>query len=559
MLRSLSIRNLILIDRLDLTFDQGLCVLTGETGAGKSILLEALGLALGARAEGRLLQPAAAQASVTAAFQVAGDHPVLEILSEHGLDAAEGGLILRRTVGTDGRSRAFVNDQPTSVGLLRTLGAAVLEIQGQFEQHGLLDGARHRLLLDAFGGLSGGAAETARRWQDWRAAAQACAEAERELAATRSEETHLRHAVDELEALDPQPGEAVALTEQRTRLMHREQLVEAMNAAVTALAGGSGVTGADREVSAARHHLERAAERAGGGLDPVIAALDRAAADLADAVAGLESFSADLDLEAGELARIEDRYFAFRDLARKHGIEDDRLPELRAQLRARLGGLESGNEHLADLQGAREAARQAYVAAAQALSAARAEAATGLDRAVNAELPPLKLEKARFSTRVEALEEEHGWGPDGLDRVTFEAATNPGLPPGPIGRIASGGELARCLLAIKVVLAGLGAPVTLVFDEVDSGIGGAAAHAVGKRLERLAAERQVLVVTHSPQVAARATHHWRVIKESQADRVATTVVQLDAGTRREEIARMISGAEITEEARAAAGRLMGAA
>jgi DNA repair protein RecN (Recombination protein N) len=282
MLRSLSIRNLILIDRLDLTFDEGLCVLTGETGAGKSILLEALGLALGARVDGRLLQPGTAQASVTAGFQLVGDHPVLEILSEHGLDATEGGLILRRTVGTDGRSRAFVNDQPASVGLLRTLGAAVLEIQGQFEQHGLLDGARHRVLLDAFGGLSGGAAETARLWQDWRIAAQACAEAERDLAAARSEETILRHAVDELQALDPQPGEAAALTEQRTRLMHREQLVEAMNAAVAALAGGGAAAGADQEVSDARLHLERAAERAGGGLDPVIAALDRAAADLAD-------------------------------------------------------------------------------------------------------------------------------------------------------------------------------------------------------------------------------------------------------------------------------------
>ncbi len=560
MLQCLSIRNLILIDQLDLTFDSGLCALTGETGAGKSILLDALGLALGGRAEARLLRPGAQQASVAAAFDIAEDDPIRARLAEYGLDLEEPSLILRRSLAGDGRSRAFVNDQPVAVGLLRSLGAGLVEIQGQFEQHGLLDGARHRAFLDAFGGLAGAAADTARLWHAWQAAFVRIQEAEQTLAKARAEEAFLRHAAEELTALDPQSGEAESLAEQRQRLMHREQLVEALNPPNAALAGdGTGGGGSEQRLGRARQLLGQAAAKAAGGLDETLAALERAATELAEALAAMDSFSAGLDLDAGELTRIEDRYFAYRDLARKHATEPDRLAELAGDFAARLASLETGAERLGELERAAAAARDAYLKAATSLSEARRKAAKRLDKAVNAELPPLKLEKALFATRVTASDEESDWGPQGLDSVVFEARTNPGMALAPVGRIASGGELARFLLAIKVVLAGLGPPVSLVFDEVDSGIGGAAAHAVGERLARLAEDRQVLVVTHSPQVAARAAHHWQVSKEQKAGKTSSRVRPLDSAERQEEIARMLSGAEVTDEARAAAGRLIGAA
>jgi DNA repair protein RecN (Recombination protein N) len=524
-------------------------------------------LALGGRAEARLLRPGANQASVVAVFDIGEVDPMRERLTKHGIDLEEPSLILRRSLGADGRSRAFVNDQPVAVGLLRSLGAALVEIQGQFEQHGLLDGARHRIFLDAFGGLAEPAGETARLWSAWQEALEHYREAEQALAKARVEEALLRHAVEEMAALDPQAGEAESLAEQRTRLMHREQLIETMNQAGAALSGdgtgegsgGGARGGAEQSLGQARQHLDVASAKAAGGLDETIAALDRAAADLAEALAGMESFSAGLDLDAGELARIEDRFFAYQDLARKHATEPDRLADLYQDFTARLATLESGADHLDALNEAAAAARQSYLDAARSLSSARRSAAGEMDAAVNAELPPLKLDKAQFTTVVTVSEEEGSWGPQGLDSVAFEARTNPGMPIGPVGRIASGGELARFLLAIKVVLAGLGPPVTLVFDEVDSGIGGSAAHAVGERLARLAEDRQVLVVTHSPQVAARATHHWLVSKQQKGGETSSRVRPLDSEERQEEIARMLSGAEVTDEARAAAGRLIGAA
>jgi DNA repair protein RecN (Recombination protein N) len=560
MLHSLSVRNLVLIDQLELTFDSGLCALTGETGAGKSILLDALGLALGGRADARLLRPGAAQASVVAVFDLPESHPLRAQLAEQGFDSGdEPDVILRRTLGEDGRSRAFVNDQPAAVGLLRSLGAQLVEIQGQYEQHGLLDGARHRAYLDAFGGLGDAAVETARLWHAWQEAANQRRVAEEALAKARAEEAFLRHTVEELAALDPQPGDVESLAEQRARLRHREQLVAALNQAGAALAGEGSGDGAEQRLGQARHQLDLAAAKAAGGLDEAIAALDRAAAELAEAQAAMAAFSADLDLEPGALERIEDRFFAYQDLARKHATAPDRLAEVYQDFTDRLAGLESGADRLDALDRAAAAAREAYLAAARSLSDARRAAAGRLDAAVNAELPPLKLDKAQFVTQVAASEDETTWGPQGLDSVSFAARTNPGLPLGPIGRIASGGELARFLLAIKVVLSGLGPPVTLVFDEVDSGIGGAAAHAVGERLARLAADRQVLVVTHSPQVAARAAHHWRVSKQQKRGETTSRVRPLDSTERQEEIARMLSGAEVTDEARAAAGRLIGAA
>ena len=558
MLVSLAIRDVVLIDRLELTFDQGLCVLTGETGAGKSILLDALGLALGNRAETRLLRPGAEQATVSAAFEVPSGHPALALLADQGLAPDEELLVLRRVLGKDGRSRGFVNDQPVSISLLRALGDQLLEVQGQFEQRGLLDGATHRELLDAFAGATAEAARVAGLWRAWQDAGTALRAAEQALEQARRDEDFLRHAVEELEALAPRSGEEQALADERDLLLHGEKLAEAVSSALAQLTGDDQTAGAETTLASARRRLERIADKVGGRLDPVLAALDRASAELEDALALIHSLSAGLDLDPAHLERVEERYFALKDLARKHGTEVDRLAALKDELAERLAGIDSGAQHLSALRQQAEAARAAFLQAAESLSAARQGAAEELDRAVNAELPPLRLDKARFRTRVERLEES-AWSAQGLDRVGFEASTNPGAPPGPLGRVASGGELSRFLLALKVVLAEVGPPKSLVFDEVDSGVGGATAHAVGERLDRLSQDRQVLVVTHSPQVAARAAHHWRVHKEPDGGRVATRAGQISHAERREEIARMLSGAEVTEEARAAADRLMGAA
>ncbi|GIK98581.1 MAG: DNA repair protein RecN [Alphaproteobacteria bacterium] len=559
MLVSLSIRDVVLIDRLDLEFRPGLSALTGETGAGKSILLDALGLALGARGDSGLVRHGADQAVVTAEFDVPPRHPVRELLAEQAIDAADG-LVLRRQLGRDGRSRAFVNDQPASIGLLRRLGEALVEIEGQFEARGLLDPATHRSLLDAFGGLEERATAVAEAWRAWRAAAAARAEAAAEIAEARRDEEYLRHAVNELDALDPKPGEETELADQRSTLMHRGKLVEALEAALAELAGDGG-RGVESAIAAAQRRLDRLAAQPGldaalDRIEPAVAALDRAAAEAADAVAVLERLLGDLDANPGRLEKIEERLFALRGLARKHGLAVDDLADLRGRLAERLAAIEGGSARLARLAEAAEAARQAYVVAAESLSAARQAAAKKLDKAVNAELPPLKLEKARFATRLERLAETQ-WGEQGLDRIAFEVATNPGTPPGALARIASGGELARFMLALKVALAAADPVATLVFDEVDAGVGGATATAVGERLARLARKVQVLVVTHSPQVAAKATHHWRVRKESKGRTTLTRVEPLAPAASREEIARMLAGTEVTAEARAAADQLIG--
>ncbi len=555
MLVSLSVRDVVLIDRLDLTFENGLCVLTGETGAGKSILLDALGLALGNRADAGLVRPGAKQAAVAAAFAIDAAHPARMVLAEQDLDAEDDLLVLRRLLGADGRSRAFVNDQPVSVGLLRTLGASLVEVQGQFEQRGLLDPASHRALLDAYGGLGTEAARVAGLWSDWRAAEAAREQAARELAAARRDEAFLRHAVAELEAFDPRPGEERTLAEQRVLLLNAERLGEAMNAACAALAGAEAERGAEASLAEARRALDRVAAQAAGRLGPALSALERAALETEEALAALGAVSADLELDGSRLAEVEARLFALRDLARKHGIEADGLAEFCATLSERLSAFDAGGARLAELERGAAATREAYRRAAEGLSRRRAKAATALDRAVGAELAPLKLDKAAFRTRLER-QDEAGWGGHGMDRIAFEVSTNPGSPFGALAKIASGGELSRFLLALKVVLAEVGPPRTLVFDEVDSNVGGATAHAVGERLIRLTRDRQLLVVTHSPQVGARGAHHWRVHKEPRGEGVATRVSPLSPGEREEEIARMLSGAEVTEEARAAAKRLI---
>ncbi|MQX36892.1 DNA repair protein RecN [Roseospira navarrensis] len=552
MLVSLSIRDVVLIARLDLAFADGLGVLTGETGAGKSILLDSLGLALGARADSGLVRAGADRLSVTAQFDIGPDHPVHALLAEQDMDTGEDLLVLRRSVGADGRSRAWVNDQPASVGLLRRLGDTLVEIHGQFDTHGLLDPGTHRGVLDAHGSLGKAREVCQTAWERWRAAKRVHAAALRDLEQARAREDELRAMLTELEVLNPKPGEEEALAEKRARLMDGEKLAAGLNEALAAL---SEPADAERAVQAAQRALERLADLHGATVSPIAEGLERAAIEIAEARNALDHAAADIDLDPQHLDQVEERLFALRGLARKHGVEVDALAGLMADTRATLDALEAGGGDIARLARDEQAAREGYLAAARVLSEGRAAAARTLDDAVAVELPPLKLDKARFVTRVEPLEERE-WGPDGLDRVAFEVATNPGATPGPIHRIASGGELARFMLALKVVLARASTVPTLVFDEVDTGIGGATAAAVGERLARLARDVQVLVVTHSPQVAATGHHHWRVEKGSEAEATVTRVVPLSDGERREEIARMLSGATITAEARAAAETLL---
>jgi DNA repair protein RecN (Recombination protein N) len=565
MLIELSIRDVVLIERLDLKFapakktggknSGALAALTGETGAGKSILLDALGLALGSRGDSGLVRHGAAQSTVSAAFEVAGKHPALALLQEQGLDSADGMLVLRRVLASDGRGRAFINDQPVSVGLLRQVGDLLVEVQGQFEQHGLLNPARHREVLDEFSGLDEAAQKLAAHYHAWRQAEAAHDKAQQSLSAARAEQDYLRHAVDELSRLDPGANEEAELADERQLLRHGAALAEALAAAGHELDAGKGVAGALR---AAQRLLERNSDKAAGRFDQALAALDRAAVEAAEAQAQVEELQRTLNADPGRLEKVEERLYALRAAARKYAVEIAGLAGLRAQLEEQLAAIDGGGQHLKKLRQAADEARGVYVAAAEKMSAARKKAATAMDKAVATELAPLKLEKARFITQLDGLPESD-WNESGMDRVAFLVSTNPGTPPGPLNKIASGGELSRFMLALKVVLARTGKVGTLVFDEVDSGVGGATAAAVGERLAKLATDRQVLVVTHSPQVAARADLHWRIGKRTSKGSAVTEVAVLDAEGRKEEIARMLAGSEITAEARAAAARLMASA
>ncbi|MFO1127997.1 MAG: DNA repair protein RecN [Rhodospirillales bacterium] len=560
MLASLSIRDVVIIDRLDLEFPEGLCALTGETGAGKSILLDALGLGLGGRGDTRLVRHGAAQATVNARFVLPAGHPAFALIEEHGLPAAaeegaeEGVLVLRRVLGGDGRSRAYVNDQAVGIGLLRRIGETLVEIHGQYDNQRLLDPGEHRRLLDAFAGLGGEVRATASAWQAWQAARQARAEAEQALIAARRDEAFLRHAVEEIAALRPEAGEEARLAARRTTLMHAEKLIQALQDAMAELqpAGGRGAGEALRQ---ALRTLERQAAKAEGRLDPVIAALERALSELTDAADRLARIAGDADLDPGQLEAVEERLFALRALARKHAVAADDLAALGEDMAERLASIDIADNRIAALGQAEAAAERAYLAAAAVLTDARVAAAGRLDGAIAAELEPLRLGRARFVTRITPLAPAE-WGAHGRDRVAFEVATNPGVPPGPLARIASGGELARFMLALKVVLAEADPVPTLVFDEVDAGVGGAVADAVGERLARLAAGVQVLVVTHSPQVAARGHHQWQIRKSAGDATTTIAVAALDATGRREEIARMLAGAAVTDEARAAALSLL---
>ncbi|MCC6304661.1 MAG: DNA repair protein RecN [Rhodobacteraceae bacterium] len=547
MLRHLEIRDLLLIERLEIDFRPGLNVLTGETGAGKSILLDALGLALGWAGRGDLLRPGASQAEVTATFLIGPDHPARDLLGAAGLPAADE-LVLRRVALAEGRRTAFANDRRITQETLRALAATLVELHGQHDDRSLLDPRGHRALLDAFAGTGTGVEAARAAWRDLAAARRELAAAEAARAAAGAEEEFLRHAVAELARLRPAAGEEGEL-DARRRAMQAAARVRDEIARAAALLSEEG---AGRALADALRRLEAAAAGAGGRLEAPLAALGRALEDLAEAADGVGRCVEALEVDPLALERLEERLFALRAAARKHGVRPEELPGLAAALGARLALIEDGAAALAPRRAAVAAAAAAHAAAAAALGARRRAAAAALDAAMAAELPPLRLERARFATLVEPAAP----GPEGSDAVSFSVATSPGAPPGPLERIASGGERARFMLALKVCLQAASPGRTLVFDEIDRGVGGATADAVGRRLAALGRGGQVLVVTHAPQVAARGGHHLLVAKEIAAGAARVRVTALDAAGRVDEIARMLAGAAVTEVARAAARALI---
>ncbi len=547
MLRSLDIRDLLIIDHLDLGLQPGLNVLTGETGAGKSILLDSLGFVLGWRGRAELVRTGADQGEVTAVFDLRDGHAAHQVLADAGLPSGDE-LILRRVNTVDGRKTAWVNDRRVSGEVLRALSDTLVELHGQQDDKGLLNPRAHRAMLDDFAGVTDGLAATRAAWTAFSRTTKALETAEAELQAMQAEEEFLRHAVGELDALNPEPGEEEALDTRRRMMQAADRIREDVAKALSALS----YDGAEGMVGNALRWLEGAADQSEGGLDDTIDTLTRAMHELAAAHQGVEAFLDGLDFDPAELERVEERLFAIRGLARKHGVLPDDLGEFAEGLRTRLNRLDAGAGDLAALKQEKARAWTAYEAAAGDLSARRKQAAADLDRAMAAELAPLKMERAVFATDITPADP----GPEGVDAVQFRVATNPGAPAGPLNKIASGGELSRFLLALKVCLTKDDSGLTMIFDEIDRGVGGATADAVGRRLEELAKGGQVLVVTHSPQVAARGAHHWRVEK-SVADGVTLSrVVPLSAEERVDEIARMVSGDTITDPARAAARALL---
>ncbi len=552
MLVALAIRDIVLIDRLEIEFTDGMTVLTGETGAGKSILLDALSLALGGRGDASLVRHGASQGDVTAIFDIREDHPAQALLAESDV-AVEGDLILRRTQGADGRSRAFVNDQPVSAGLLRRLGSILVEIHGQHDDRALVETRVHRGLLDAFGKLETETSAVAKAERALRAAETEVVDLEAKIAAARAEADYLRVSVEALAALAPQPEEEEELADRRQQMMQAEKIAGDINEAYDIVAGSVSPI---PTLSSLVRRLERKGLDSSGLLDGAVAALDRALTALDEAAQSLERAVAATEFDPQDLEKAEERLFALRAEARKHSVRVADLPALAERMASDLAAMESGEENLARLQAAAKAARERYDVAAASLSKKRRQAAGLLEKAVNAELPALRLERARFSVVIETNPDTVS--PTGTDDVVFVVQTNPGSRPGPLTKVASGGELARFLLALKVSLADRGSAPTLVFDEIDTAVGGAVAEAIGIRLARLAERVQVLAITHAPQVAARAGAHLLVAKNAKqrSAEVVTKVIELDQPRRREEIARMLAGAVVTDEARAAADRLI---
>jgi len=555
MLARLSIRDIVLIERLDIEFSRGLAVLTGETGAGKSILLDAFALALGGRGDATLVRHGAEQGQVTAVFDVPRNHPASAILSDNGLDDT-GEMILRRVQLADGRTRAFINDQAISVQTLKAVGSALVEIHGQHDERALVDASTHRRLLDAFAGLEKDVAALEQLWDARRAAHHVLEEHRAGMERAAREADYLRHASDELQKLAPKDGEETALAERRATMMQGEKIAADLREAQEAVSGDHSPVAA---LSAAVRRLERRAANLQALVEPAVKAIDAAINALEEADQHLSVALRAADFDPAELERIEERLFALRGASRKYSTPVDGLAALATKYAADVALIDAGADQLKKLEELADAADQRYREAAARLSAVRAKSADKLDKAVNAELAPLKLERAKFTTQIDS--DAISPGPQGYDRVEFWVQTNPGTRPGPLMKVASGGELSRFLLALKVVLSDKGSAPTLVFDEIDTGVGGAVADAIGARLARLADKVQVMAVTHAPQVAARADQHLLISKDAldKGKRVATRVNALAADHRREEIARMLAGAEITAEARAAAERLLKAA
>lgn len=545
MLRSLDIRDVLIIDRLTLDLGPGLNVLTGETGAGKSILLDALGFVLGWRGRAELVREGAEQGEVTAVFDLPAGHAAESVLAEAGI-VAEGELILRRVNTIDGRKTAWVNDRRVSGEVLRALSDVLVELHGQHDDRGLLNPRGHRAVLDAFAAAD--IDPTRAAWAALRKAQNSLADAEAALLAARAEEDFLRHAVAELDKLDPEPGEEATLDARRRAMQGAERIRSDVLRAFNLMAED----GAESALRDAVRWLEGAADRADGALDAPLAALGRALIELSEAQTGVEECLSRLDFNPSEIEALEERLFAIRALARKHNVLADDLAALALDLRARLAALDHGEADIGRLKRAVIDAETNYQSEAQRLSAARHKAAKRLDAAMASELAPLKMERALFATEITRADD----GPEGFDAVTFTVATNPGAPAGPLNRIASGGELSRFLLALKVCLTGQSPGVTMIFDEIDRGVGGATADAVGRRLKSLSGEAQVLVVTHSPQVAALGDHHWRVEKQVIENQTLSTVSALDDPQRIEEIARMLSGDRVSDAARDAAKALL---
>lgn len=552
MLGRLSIRDIVLIDRLDIDFSAGLTVLTGETGAGKSILLDSLSLALGGRGDAGLVRHGAAQGQVTAVFDLPLAHPARQLAAENGIDV-EGDLILRRVQSADGRTRAFLNDQPVSTALVKSISGLLVEIHGQNDARALVDPATHRGLIDAFGDLASTVAAVETAWRDRRKAESALAELVKRMETARADQDYYRAMADELEALAPEAGEEETLAESRARMMRVERIATDLSEAVDELSGPASPIPA---LSGLLRSLGRKRDEAPELIDAPLDALSRALDALEEARSGLEHALAATEFDPRVLEQTEERLFALRAAARKHHVPVDALPQLLEKFRAALAEIDAGEDRLTALEAEVSATRTRYDAAAATLTAARAAAARTLEQAVMAELPALKLERAAFLVEIQS--DPGNAGPAGVDQVEFWVRTNPGTRAGPMMKVASGGELSRFLLALKVALADRGSAPTLVFDEIDTGVGGAVAEAIGVRLARLSDRVQVLAVTHAPQVAARAAGHLLIAKEPtpEGDRVATRVTPIAADRRREEIARMLAGAVVTDEARAAAERLI---
>ena len=547
MLRTLDIRDMLIIDRMEIAFQPGLNVLTGETGAGKSILLDALGFVLGWRGRAELVRQGADQGEVTAEFNLTPDHPAHAVLADAGLEAGDE-LILRRVNTRDGRKTAWVNDRRASGEVLRLLSDCLVEMHGQHDDRGLLNPRGHRVLLDEFAGL-GSKVDTCRlAWRAQSLAVRQLAEQQAALAEVQKEEDFLRHAADELGALDPRPGEEAELNARRRLMQAGARLGDEVSRAAQAL----GLDGAEGQISDATKWLEGAGELLAESSATAVEALARTRAELGEAQSSVEALLNELTFDAHEMERVEERLFAIRGLARKHHVLPDDLSGLTRGLVARLEELDAGADATQRLSEALELAREEYARAAGVLTRLRSAAAKKLDRAMARELKPLKMEAAVFSTEIGPGDP----GPDGADVVQFTVKTNPGAPAGPLNRIASGGELARFLLALKVCLTGEDSGLTLIFDEIDRGVGGATADAVGRRLARLAEGAQVLIVTHSPQVAALGQHHWRVEKEISGKTTRSRVTALGADARVDETARMLAGDKVTDSARAAARALL---